>query len=323
MPCAAAPPAAALRRCAPRREPAGEAGGGDPRAALGEAYEEDVRELEALSESLAEQQRARGEALAERVDRLLGRQPLLADAGAAPALGSAEAEPSGAGAAVPAPAPELQRVVVCGVGGGSPGARAGQQLFATLRDAISVTAPREAPSWVDLGSAAEAPLEELDRVFVLARTCVICPDVTDDDRRTIASMRQGIKAVLGSFPQNLSKVVMLSRVGAQAVKGGINLRSMFGLGYEGTLTGLEDRRRRTLDVVIVRVGAPSRGLGAAVRCLPGDARSESPTSSETAAEALVQALVQRVSGSMCVVEEPGACEFAALPEPLRWRERTR
>jgi len=122
--------------------------------------------------------------------------------------------------------------------------------------------------------------------------------------------------VLASCPQNLSNAVLLSQIGAQAMKGGINMRSMFGLGYSGTPTGLEDEltstarkrsRNAPLNVVIVRAGplpAASPNGNNTVQCLPGDAESSSCTSVATAAQALLQSLALSVDTNFCVVDAP-------------------
>jgi len=148
------------------------------------------------------------------------------------------------------------------------------------------------------------------------------------------AQREGLKAVLMSCPAPLNKVLLLSRIGAQAGKGGISMRSFFGLSTAGTFAGLEDvltsaTRRRSgnqpLQALVVRVGAPSSdevaeaGAGAA-RCLPGDEDdSGSTTARATAAEALLQALLQDVNTNFCVVGGPGAAGAVSLP-PLPWQE---
>lgn len=166
--------------------------------------------------------------------------------------------------------------------------------------------------------------EELDALLLRSRSALICPDVGDDDRRVVMAVREGLKAVLACLPDPLRRVFFLSQVGAQGMKGGVNMRSFFGLGYEGTFAGLEDEltssaRRRTgnrpLYVTMVRVGAPAGSSGSTVvRCLDGDAGGSRVTSRATAAEALLRCLGASVNTSLCVVEEPAyGGEAAAAP----------
>jgi len=214
---------------------------------------------------------------------------------------------------VESPIPQLQRIVVCGTGARADSSTAASQLFELLQAASA--SPLDVPRWLNLAEAADMPFEELDALLLGAGAVVFCPDLEDDDRRAIEAQRAGMKATLASFPQNLRRTVLLSRIGAQAMKGGINLRSFFGLGYSGTPTGLEDeltssarKRGRTqpLNVVIVRAGPlPATNLDSSVvQCLPGDAGSNGFTTTATTAQALLQSLALSVDTNFCVVDEP-------------------
>jgi len=203
----------------------------------------------------------------------------------------------------------------------------GQRLHALLAQAS--TSQAHDPRWVDLDEAAALGFETLDARLLGARAAVVCPDVQDDRRRAIEGVRAGLKAVIMSLPQKLSRLVLLSRIGAQSMKGGINMRSFFGLGYGSTITGLEDeltsaaRRRgraQPLEITVVRAG-PLRSYEAAtqVRCLPGDSTNAGCTSVETAVEALLQTLALSVDTNVCVVDVPcpeGAAQAPDWPELL-------
>jgi len=283
-------------------------------------------ELDELKDKLTQELDARGAALSNRVEELLARAPAAAvrieEEDESTAAASAASRRGGRAALAAHPA--LQRVAVCGVGGLSVDG-VGQRLFSLLREASP--SPADDPRWVDLEQAPDVPFEDLDACFLGARAVVVCPDVNDDRRRAVEGVRAGLKAAIASLPGNLSRMVLLSRIGAQSMKGSINVRSFFGLGYEGTITGLEDeltsaaRRRgrtRPLSATIVRVG-DVRPLEAApgVRCLPGDASDGGCTSAETAAEALLQTLLLSVDTNVCVVDEPASGEAPPAPD---WRE---
>eukprot|EP00971_Amphidinium_carterae_P251719 4997538-Amphidinium_carterae.1 len=198
--------------------------------------------------------------------------------------------------------PELARLAVCSTAESA----AGRAFFKRVQ---ALTSEKDQPVWVDLMQIASLRFEELDLLLASRRTLVICPDVDNEDRRTLMSIREGMKAVLASIPNFLDKAVLLSRVGAQAIKGGINLRAVFGMNYEGTYAGIEDlltsfarRRKGRFNVTMLRVGpASASSLTADVRCFPGEASFAASTESETSAEALVQVLALGVNTNVCIV----------------------
>lgn len=277
-----------------------------------------------VSRQFNEKQAAIDEKVAAFLDETQGARKV------SPVRGTSGAEAAG-GTAAGVQVPGVERVAVCGVD--SPGsADMGRALFERLQESCSEA---NQPIWVDLLEAARMPFEELDYLLLRCKAAVICPDISDTRRRSVEAAREGLKALLGSFPDHLSRVYQLSQVGAQADKGGVNMGSFFGLGYSGTFAGLEDeltsraRRRGNLPLrtVIIRVGEllPSSGAGPAaastrgVRCLPGEF-SGGPmlrTPTAAAAEAIFQSMALGVNTSFCVVEEPGAGEAKApWPELL-------
>jgi len=219
--------------------------------------------------------------------------------------------------------PGLARLVVCSTETSAVG-----QLF--FQRVEAVTSEADKPIWLDLTEAPLLPFEELDLLFSRCRAVVFCPDTDSEDRRSLEAVRAGVKASLNSLPNFTNKAVLLSRVGAQSIKGGINMRALFGMSYDGTFAGLEDlltssaRRRaanRPLNVTIVRVGSAQTaeapmGAGRPVSILAADARGPASTSAETAADALMRVLVLGVNTSMCVVGDSAATAESAVP----WRE---
>lgn len=268
-------------------------------------------ELEELQGRLKQQLDERGEAMNRRVEELLATAaPAVKAATAAASSAAPRPVPGGQGRSIP----DLARIAVCGIGG--PEAEGVGQRLLGLLGAAAIT-PAGTPRWLDLEEAPNLGFEELDARFFGAQAVVICPDLTSEHRRDAERARAGLRAVLGSLPVNLRRCVLLSSVGAQSGKGGINLRAAFGLGYEAAATALEDEltasaRRRgnanPLYVTIVRVGELQAAPGGPGRvcCLPGDSSSSAPTSLETATEALFQTLALKVDTTFCVVEEPGA-----------------
>ncbi|CAE8586204.1 unnamed protein product [Polarella glacialis] len=238
----------------------------------------------------------------------------------------------------------LPCTVVCGIGPppGEGGASSSvdestcQRLFRRLREEAAL--PIEKPVWVDLTTASQQPFEELDLLMARCRAAVICPDFEEGDRRRLRAVRVGLKFAMSSFPVPLSRVVLLSQIGAQDGKGGFNLTSFFGAKTkEGTVAGFEDdltsaaRRRpgnRPLRVTIVRVGMEPEGWGllngpevsaTTVRCLSGNADGNCQTSRNTAACALLEALAFSVDSGFTVVEEPLSAGVTTYRLPC-WEE---
>lgn len=286
-------------------------------------------ELAQMKDDIMQQLDARNAALSDKVDQLLSQGAASGVRIAAPSERPAGPAPAARGGGALGLAGGVPGVAVVGVG--QPGDASGPAplLYQALLDAARSSS--EEPCWVNLLEAEGTPFEELDARLASARVAIVCPDIGDDDRRTILAERQGLKAVMASFPGRLSKVYMLSRIGAQSIKGGINMRSFFGLGYSGTFAGLEDEltssaRRRgrnaPLQVVVVRMGAMlERPLGgSAIRCLSGgEGDVRFGTSAAAAAEALLQAVVQGVNTTFSVVEDPSLSRPAAAVA-ARWEE---
>ncbi len=117
-------------------------------------------------------------------------------------------------------------------------------------------------------------------------------------------------------------MLLLSRIGAQDLKGGVNIGAWFGLGKYGTFAALEDEltifaRNRTyafpLRTVIVRVGSlpvaeSTNDLASALSADASDVGTY--TSPQVAAEAAFQALLQKVDSNFCIVGSTPALDEA-------------
>eukprot|EP00439_Symbiodinium_sp_Y106_P075250 s92_g14.t2 len=146
-----------------------------------------------------------------------------------PGHGEARAEP-------------LPCVAVCGIGD-APSTEGtgsvGGHLYFDLEELTGGTPA--APRWFDLESAVDTPFEELDQALALCRTAVICPSLDLTDRRKVRALRDGLKKLLDSMPLSLSRVLMLSTIGARGKDGGFNVGSFFGVDFKtGTYASLED-----------------------------------------------------------------------------------
>lgn len=170
--------------------------------------------------------------------------------------------------------------------------------------------------WLDLREAARSSFEDVDKMLAGCECAIVCPDTGDDSSEALEAVQAGLKAVLASAPDGLSKVVLLSKVGSQAGKGGFNVASFFGQGHSVSWSDIEDEltstartrsANRQLHTVIVRAGQPPAAplRNPQVRCLPPDAQG-GEASRATAAEALFQALTLSVNSNFAVVEEPSA-----------------
>jgi len=266
--------------------------------------DEEQNALVALEGEMVQDAASKGATLAAKVGQMFD---------AAAPTGALGVEPAD-GLAVAGPVP---CVAVCGVGDAGAGISA--SVLARLRDEAS--SPFDEPRWVDLENAAAQSFEKLEASLARCRAAIICLDLGETRARSLRAAREGLRAVLPCFPSSLSKVVLLSAIGAQAARGGFNIGWIFGVSSgDGTIAGLEDeltagaRRRpgnRPLRVVIVRAGPPPppgcrEGTRVAVSCFPGDYSGGGSTSHETVVEALYQALALSVDAGFSVLDEPVA-----------------
>ncbi|CAE8700538.1 unnamed protein product, partial [Polarella glacialis] len=160
--------------------------------------------------------------------------------------------------------------------------------------------------------------EELEKQLENCEALVVCPDSSDGSPDALEKARQGLKAVLASSPYGMTKVVLLSHVGAQEGKGGFNIGAFFGQGADKAWSNVEDEltstartrsSNRPLKYVIVRAGDPpadgSQGA-TEVQCVAGDQESAvvagGVTSPNVAAEALFQVFNLSVDSNFAVVE---------------------
>ncbi|CAE7252588.1 Pdrg1 [Symbiodinium sp. CCMP2592] len=200
----------------------------------------------------------------------------------------------------------------------------GGHLYFDLEELTGGTAA--APRWFDLESAVDTPFEELDQALALCRTAVICPTLDLTDRRKVRALRDGLKKLLDSMPLSLSRVLMLSTVGARGKDGGFNVGSFFGVDFKtGTYASLEDeltslaRQRpvnKPLKVVIVRAGPAPRAATRSEVCCSLEEIVGS-TSLQTASAALLHALVFDVDAGFTVVDTPLATAATSFRGP-RW-----
>lgn len=272
--------------------------------------------------SITEEVTERSRAFDTALDAIVARGPALAE------------RPSvkpGSGLAAPS---VLPRVVVCGLGD-IDNNEVGRRLVERLREGTVGDALSE-PLWVNLFDVPDVPIGELDVLLARCRAAVVCPDVTDDDRRRLLALRMGLRSLIECFPDPLSRVVLLSRVGAQDGKGGFNIGGFFGMSSAGSFAGLEDEltvtaRRRSarnpLRVFVVRAELPPGTLrpGATLRprCWPSEDRwagSSGFTTHATAAEALFQALSLDIDAGFsvedCYTEDPRTPRWPELLLPF-------
>eukprot|EP00929_Paragymnodinium_shiwhaense_P003141 TRINITY_DN103565_c0_g1_i1.p1 TRINITY_DN103565_c0_g1~~TRINITY_DN103565_c0_g1_i1.p1 ORF type:complete len:545 (-),score=113.69 TRINITY_DN103565_c0_g1_i1:135-1733(-) len=205
---------------------------------------------------------------------------------------------------------ELPKVAFCALGERRSAGAAADLLF--QRFAAETC---HDPVWVNLLEIATKPWEEVELNLAKCRAAVIVPDLEKLDRRALQAAREGLKWVLNSFPYQLSRIVMLSQIGAQGGRGGFSLGGFFGLGIDsGTLAGIENvltsvSRKRSgnfpLRVVIVRAGPVLPPGPSAVRCIDA---SSTPmmgcgTSAASAADALFHALAFPVNTAFGVIDD--------------------
>lgn len=216
---------------------------------------------------------------------------------------------------------KVQRVAVCGFfsDSGAGVAGVGGRLLARLREEGQAE-----PQMLDLQQLPSMPFEKVDNLLAGCESAVICAEAAagGDESQALEDAKQGLKAALPSFPDSLTKVVLLSRAGAQDGKGGFNFGSFFDGNKSAKWADLEDEltscaRKRTsnspLHVLIVRTGelTAAASTGTVVRCVPAGERPEATTTVGTATEAIYQALKLGADTSFCVVDAPGA----ALDDP--------
>jgi len=279
----------------PRPEVARCASAGDDEEADAEAALAALEaELEALEDGIAEEVEEQEARLAGKVDGLLSRAPAARASSVTPSKGPAVLEAVG-------------RIAVCGFTGGKGPAKLLLERVASLGGSE--------PVWIDLKEVTRCKFEEVDDMMAGCTTAAICSDTSDDSPETLEALREGLRAILASAPDTLTKVVLVSRIGAQESKGGFNLGSFFGEKGTAAWDAVEDEltsnaRKRTgnrqLHIVIIRTGKPlEAGAGPTqVQCLPAEGVGEGCTSEKTVAEAVCQALAFSVNSNFSVVDEP-------------------
>jgi len=264
-------------------------------------------ELEALEDELGNEADERGAALTQKVEGLLGTVPLASASGVVP-----NAPPS---ANLP-----LGTIAVCSL---SQSDAVSELLLARLNDAATLGVAQS--RWLDLSAMERLSLEKAQEEMEGCQTAVICCDAEDDASDTLEQVLKGLKALLQSAPDELTKIVLLSRVGAQQSKGGFNIGAFFGDNRSTSWDDLEDEltksvRLRTssrpLRSVIIRAGKlqGDREGNSAIKCSNVDDCSEGRISCKMAAEAVFQALSFSVNTDFAVMEDE---EAASAPE---WSE---
>lgn len=182
---------------------------------------------------------------------------------------------------------------------------------------------------VDLEELGRLNFEKAMEMLEGCSVAVVCPDAGDDRPESLEKALKGIKGLLAGTPEGLTRIVLLSHIGAQQGKGGFNIGSFFGESKGTSWDDLEDELTKTARIrtssrplyqLIVRVGSPPASAPAAaqVRCLPADVEgAEGCTTEKTAAEALFQALALSVDAGFAVVDEPVSSGAA---DPPVWGE---
>lgn len=264
-------------------------------------------ELDALEAELGNEADERGAALAEKVEGLLDTVPLASASGVAPSAPPSASLPLGC-------------IAICSL---SQSDMVSELLLARLRDAATLGIAES--RWVDLGAMEGLSLEKAQEELEGCQTAVICCDSEDDASESLEQALRGLKALLQSAPDELTKVVLLSRVGAQQSKGGFNISAFFGDDRSTSWDDLEDEltksaRLRTssrpLRSVIIRAGKlqGDREAKSAIKCSSVDDFNEGCISSKMAAEAVFQALSFSVNTDFAVTEDE---EATTAPE---WSE---
>lgn len=262
---------------------------------------------EEMEDGLGNEVDDRGAALKQKVDGLLDSVPVASASGVVP-----NAPPS---ASLP-----LGCIAVCSL---SQRDKVSELLLARLSDAATLGVADS--RWVNLSVLEGLPLEKAQEELEGCQTAVICCDSDDDASETLEKTLRGLKALLQTAPDELVKVVLLSRLGAQQSKGGFNIGAFFGDNRGTSWDDLEDEltksvRLRTssrpLRSVIIRAGKlqGDREGKSAIKCSSADDCSEGRISCKMAAEAVFQALSFSVDTDFAVMEDEQA---ATAPE---WSE---
>eukprot|EP00439_Symbiodinium_sp_Y106_P019576 s4687_g2.t1 len=161
--------------------------------------------------------------------------------------------------------------------------------------------------------------EEVDESLKNCTAAIICPDPSEASDESLERAKLGLRAVIGSAPDCLRKVVLLSHIGAQEGKGGFNLGAFFNQGAGSSWSDIEDELTSTVrlrpaerairhvimlmvtmvvvlmfDDVVVVVGGAGRGAVAVVICGRGD-------SGGGAAAVVVVVVVAVVAAAVVVV----------------------
>lgn len=271
------------------------------------ALEAELAALEEdLEDGLGSEVDERGAALKQKVEGLLDTVPVASASGVAP-----NAPPT---ASLP-----LGCIAVCSL---SQRDAVSEFLLTRLRDAATLGVADS--RWVDLSALEGLSLEKAQEELEGCQTAVICCDSDDDASETLEQTLRGLKALLQTAPDELVKVVLLSRLGAQQSKGGFNMGAFFGDNRSTSWDDLEDEitksvRLRTssrpLRSVIIRAGKLQDREGkSAIKCSSADDCSEGRISCKMAAEAVFQALSFSVDTDFAVMEDEQA---ATAPE---WSE---
>jgi len=222
----------------------------------------------------------------------------------------------------------LGSVALCGTG------EVAEMLLERLK---KEAADNQQPVFLNLAEVSRLNFEEVDESLKNCTATIICPDPSEASDESLERAKLGLRAVIGSAPDCLRKVVLLSHIGAQEGKGGFNLGAFFNQGAGSSWSDIEDELTSTVRLrpaerairhVIVRVGDPPASGAAAgeVRCFPAEeAGVEGCTSSTTAAEALLQVINLEVNSNFSLLQAPGgaaaAWEELLLPfiGPEVWR----
>jgi len=193
---------------------------------------------------------------------------------------------------------------------------------------------------VDLAQVSRMPFEKVDDLLAGCNSAIVCPDMSTDSPEALEAARLGMRAILASAPNEMKKLILLSRIGAQDEKGGFNLGSFFGQDKGTSWANLEDELTSTvrlrsssssLRVILVRLGTPLETASASeVACFPANQSPDGSTSDATAAAAVFQALACGVDSSFCVVDKAPTSSTSSTPDwselllpfvgPEIWRE---
>eukprot|EP00933_Yihiella_yeosuensis_P002644 TRINITY_DN104548_c0_g1_i1.p1 TRINITY_DN104548_c0_g1~~TRINITY_DN104548_c0_g1_i1.p1 ORF type:complete len:338 (+),score=84.52 TRINITY_DN104548_c0_g1_i1:69-1016(+) len=171
------------------------------------------------------------------------------------------------------------------------------------------------PQFVDLSKVSRMNFEGIENLLKDCTAAVLCPEpneaTTSED---LEAAKLALRSILQGAPYELTKVILVSRIGTQADTGGFNMGAFFGQNNGTTWKEVEDEltstaRKRTssrpLRTVIVRAYDPPDGattVSGKVDCLPADAESRPDgfTSKNVVAEALFQVFNLEVDTNFAV-----------------------